>query len=111
MWTVDTAHGDKRSFADIATLPLAPLLKPINSASASVCRGSGPWVDTNNNISVVPGPQLDTSLPPVQHTAPGDPHTDRKCDHVLTAARDTSPGSVTDHVTTAAAATITTILL
>ena len=34
-WTL--AHGDKRSFADIATLQLAPLLKPINSASVSVC--------------------------------------------------------------------------
>ena len=45
LWTVDTvdiAHGDKRSFADIATLPLAPLLKPINSASASVY-GASAW--------------------------------------------------------------------
>ena len=38
--TVDIAHGDKRSFADIATLQLAPLLWPINCASASVCGGS-----------------------------------------------------------------------
>ena len=38
--SVDIAHGDKRSFADIATLQLAPLLWPINCASASVCGGS-----------------------------------------------------------------------
>ena len=36
--SVDIAHGDKRSFADIATLQLAPLLWPINCASASVWR-------------------------------------------------------------------------
>ena len=38
--TLDIAHGDKRSFADIATLQLAPLLWPINCVSASVCGGS-----------------------------------------------------------------------